>query len=60
MFALIKFDQLVTCVNQVPQYNFDSETWIFTFSGVYKKIQSILTSFLEHRMVQDYITKVVI
>ena len=60
MFALTKFDQIVTCINQVPKYIFDSETWIFTFSGVYKKNSFIITSFLEYRMVQDYITKVVI
>ena len=59
-FALAKFDQIVAYVNQVPQYNFDSETWILTFSDVYKKFRFIITSFLEYRMVQDYITKVVI
>ena len=29
-FALSKFDQNVTCLNQVPQVRFDSETYILT------------------------------
>ena len=26
-FGLIKFDQIVTYINQVPQFDFDSETY---------------------------------
>ena len=54
-FALSKFDQNVTCLNQVPQVGFDSETYILTSWGIEWKLQCATLSILDNCMVQEFI-----